>query len=1665
MKCIQKTRCLKNRIISLLLVLLMIATMDGTTMLLSTIEVSAADFEADPDEVNLGGNGTETDPYIISTSDDLWKVTQAASKASLKGYYKLIADIKLDGEWTPIGSGINSFNGTFDGNEHVITGILINDENSNEHGFFGCIADATVKDLTIVGSVCGKDEVGLLAGSDSGSSEITNCHVTGTVLGKGNNVGGLIGGNGTYNDNNSIMLDCVSECNVSGDFLVGGLVGSNSGEISNCYATGNVSGYRNTGGLVGYSFGLIKDSYAKGDVIINENAPNRGDDSTSIGGLVGGSQGEVVNCHATGDVIGKKEVGGLIGCLAATTMTNCYAKGDVAGEEEVGGLIGTINTATIANGCAMGNVSGNKEVGGLVGYDYHSSITGSCAMGEVSGDYYIGGLVGRWGIISYVDSVIENCFAIGDVTGNDHGIGGLIGYYSDSTASGKVTNCYAIGNVSGEKAVRGLIGSNDRKIITNCYYNKANSESGDSSKYGLAKTLIELKNQDTYEEWDFDKTWEIDGNINSGYPYLKWTVSILGGESDDKQYSNLKDYAKSHTYLNDSTQTYTGYIYREDGNMLYSCKGNVPVKPMSYDIDDYDNDGEDELLIVDLDSNYKLILKMYEIINGKVTQTATKEFYEFPEENSECCAGLNREQTAFNCFAYEYNGKKTIGVEDYAFGRVTGDVTIIYVSAVQYDGKEFNHIKDYWVSGSDFEGYDYSTDAVNELNKMGIRVSKEKLDFLFGEKIYEDSDDYYNDIKDFIEKDERKISGDIDYKKIIASQKTIPKSNDFVEPGNKKVDYSNISFSKSGDSGDGEMESEYDFSSDLDRWLISKETSNFIRYLATDSNFPNTLAVAAKDDSFTEHVVSTMSNMYYRGLDGWKEIFLGTTSKEEAEKVLVALLDTYDDDIKELSQAKTAKKYAKAYVDTLKWGNWAYATEYGLNSAEINELSKMCTKDKIADFFVDGKDNSGKYISLSAYLQVRGGYDANSDVVKCVEEFGKSQQLANSLNDCLKTLGDGLKILSMTQDTIGYLYDLESLISADEMYSEMLLYVKNNCSYKPITDAASELYNVIHGGYLYQLNYVATSLKNELDEKVVDTIISAVVKKIPWGELIKESYEFAVDVSNILFNIDSTEEQVINMRCVAYIGSTLKSWLIENWTNYLNGAVIDKPDYAKKTVYAYYMLLKTRIAGEESYQKMLELNHTSWLSSYKWSVEIMAYLKSNEEWIKQEGIIDNIITHGIACPVNVQLYNSAGILIKTIKDGTEEEGYINDVYYVSCYDSLNDDYLKIIRIPEDSGYSIKCVGTDLGIVGISSSVISDDGKVLLKETTNIPIQTGYEINILNADSDSPLCKLIGDNKTETQYSFYDKNEYVSVQSLKSAEESLVVGINEKKRIDVEAVPQNATSQDLNWMVDNDDIIMVNSDGVITGIKEGNATVTVSAADNDSISKNIAIEVKKDVNKTTTEVQSVKQTEELPENNGLEIIGNIDNNSNKNNTDSTIVQIPDNNTSNKDTSYNVKSVKDTETVKVDQAQTSIPKVNTKITVNNSIYRVTSSSENGGTVEYVKPTTKKLTKAAIPSALIINGKIYKVTSIAAKAFKNNKKLKQIDIGKNIKKIGKQAFYNCKKLNKLVIRSKKLTNKNVGSNTFKGVNKNVRVFVPESKINSYMKLLKKKGLKKNW
>ena len=68
------------------------------------------------------------------------------------------------------------------------------------------------------------------------------------------------------------------------------------------------------------------------------------------------------------------------------------------------------------------------------------------------------------------------------------------------------------------------------------------------------------------------------------------------------------------------------------------------------------------------------------------------------------------------------------------------------------------------------------------------------------------------------------------------------------------------------------------------------------------------------------------------------------------------------------------------------------------------------------------------------------------------------------------------------------------------------------------------------------------------------------------------------------------------------------------------------------------------------------------------------------------------------------------------------------------------------------------------------------------------------------------------------------------------------------------------------------------------------------------------------------------------------------------------------------------------------------------------------------------------------------------------------------KSVRMIKSEAFYGCKKLKKITIKTTKLKNSKVGSKAFKKTPKNVQVKVPKTKNNSYKEMLIKKGLSKN-
>ena len=281
------------------------------------------DSNVKPEEPDYfeSGDGSKADPYVISTEENLRKfaaATVSGKHTTTGNYYKLGADITLTSAWTPI----HNFAGSFDGDNHTISGMTIGTEasplNKTEVGFFDNLAaNASVQNLNITGAAIYAKTTGKLDNTAGGvlagavkSAKINNCTVQGSMVsvdaGNFAYTGGLLGKiEGDTYVTNSIADVPVNAVSTSNAVFAGGLIGnaSKSNLVVNCAALGNVtangvSSKTNNiavGGLIGYASFLVENCYAAGNVTLTNTDTTY---DAYIGALIGNQAGGVaVDSH------------------------------------------------------------------------------------------------------------------------------------------------------------------------------------------------------------------------------------------------------------------------------------------------------------------------------------------------------------------------------------------------------------------------------------------------------------------------------------------------------------------------------------------------------------------------------------------------------------------------------------------------------------------------------------------------------------------------------------------------------------------------------------------------------------------------------------------------------------------------------------------------------------------------------------------------------------------------------------------------------------------------------------------------------------------------------------------------------------------------------------------------------------------------------------------------------------------------------------------------------------------------------------------------------------------------------------------------------------------------------------------------------------------------
>jgi hypothetical protein len=474
---------------------------------------TAADLAAIDD--NLTGTSytfAANTPYQVVISN-------TSSVNMLDKNYFLINNIDLSSfaNWAPLGT----FTGELDGVGYNISNLTLSSADTNTQGLFTIINNGSIKNLSIfdarvtinINSVNTFSNFGILTGIIQGTSSIENLKIL-------------------RSNTNSSFLKASFGAGINGNrpLKFGPIAGFLSGTatISNTIVDTQVYAYDKTGGFIG-------DIRQLNSLTIS--------DSSFVGQIIGGAfnAAQVVDL---GGLVGGIFSAGTISIIRSNVKAD-IALGGYAGKEFItsGGFIGVLReqlgpvTATVNPGPApdliiresyfIGNMSGHGNQGKFIGSIYisNSKITGSV--------------------------LIEDSYAIGNITGTDRPSGQLIGSARLGGRTLTLNRVYVIGDVIRSVASKSnlgiLIGTNGDNdgagsgtiTPTNVFYSsfttyeKIDSDtnpriigtnSNSSTLTGVtAQTESNLRNANTYSGWNsFSTAWRINLNKNNGYPYLAW---------------------------------------------------------------------------------------------------------------------------------------------------------------------------------------------------------------------------------------------------------------------------------------------------------------------------------------------------------------------------------------------------------------------------------------------------------------------------------------------------------------------------------------------------------------------------------------------------------------------------------------------------------------------------------------------------------------------------------------------------------------------------------------------------------------------------------------------------------------------------------------------------------------------------------------------------------------------------------------------------------------------------------------------------------------------------------------------------------------------------------------------------------------------------------------
>ena len=371
---------------------------------------------------NADTYGTENDPYLIKTSNDMAFFANEVKKGNgFDGkYIKLTKDLDMSNpKFTGIGEGnlvngkwsTKEFKGNFDGDNHDVK-LFVN--KSYMAGLFNA-SSGTIKNVTTSGIVYTQNRVagGVVGYLNGGTVEnvTNNAFVTGKfketdiLAGKGH-IGGVIGllqtGSVSNLTNNGFVYGYVTEKDAKKQG-VGGVIGTIEANATAINDLKNYGYVRNEGFCTGGTIGVIRKNNLEIKTLTNEGVISGKEGTGGVIGILNFSKVKIDGAINKGYVKGTSYVGGIMGGLGYTdnissTLSNAINEGVVEATVEYslggyrcGGIVGMVRgTSKLENCINKNNVkvdgivtkengdANNKRVGYIIGYLADTAIVSNC---------------------------------------------------------------------------------------------------------------------------------------------------------------------------------------------------------------------------------------------------------------------------------------------------------------------------------------------------------------------------------------------------------------------------------------------------------------------------------------------------------------------------------------------------------------------------------------------------------------------------------------------------------------------------------------------------------------------------------------------------------------------------------------------------------------------------------------------------------------------------------------------------------------------------------------------------------------------------------------------------------------------------------------------------------------------------------------------------------------------------------------------------------------------------------------------------------------------------------------------------------------------------------------------------------------------------------------